>query len=112
MKVNDSKRVKELEDENRRLGDIVAAIALDNAMLKTSPRGTPDRSTVAGTPSRSMRCFGVTRRRARRVVGQSRSTQRLEPPPRDEAKELRDWRRGIAQVRPRWGCRRSHHHQS
>ena len=34
MDVNDAKRLKQLEDENRRLKKLVADQALDNAMLK------------------------------------------------------------------------------
>jgi hypothetical protein len=52
--------------------------------------------------------FGVSERRACRVVGQHRSTQRLEAPapPADEA-ELREFLRAFAKRRPRWGWRRA-----
>src|SRR3546814_4772689 len=52
--------------------------------------------------------FGVSERRACRVVGQHRSTQRLEPPvvPGDEP-ELREFLRAFAKRRPRWGWRRA-----
>ncbi|MEZ6196800.1 MAG: transposase [Planctomycetota bacterium] len=39
MKGSDAKRLKELEDENRRLMKLVAEQALDNAMLKDIARG-------------------------------------------------------------------------
>ncbi|MEZ6196822.1 MAG: transposase [Planctomycetota bacterium] len=39
MKGSDAKRLKELEDENRRLKKLVAEQALDNAMLKDIARG-------------------------------------------------------------------------
>jgi putative transposase len=67
------------------------------------------------TPNRKRRAvgmlrdrFGVSERRACRVVGQHRSTQRLEPPvaPDDEA-ELREFLRAFATRRPRWGWRRA-----
>ena len=52
--------------------------------------------------------FGVTERRACRVVGQSRSTQRLKPPiPSDDELALRAWLRDFARRRPRWGWRRA-----
>jgi len=52
--------------------------------------------------------FGVSQRRACRVVGQHRSTQRLDPPPlTDEDQELRAWLRDFSRRRPRWGWRRA-----
>lgn len=39
MKVNDAKRLKELESENGRLKRIVADLTLDNAMLKEVAKG-------------------------------------------------------------------------
>jgi len=39
MKVNDAKRLKELEHENGRLKTIVADLTLDNAMLKEVAKG-------------------------------------------------------------------------
>jgi putative transposase len=52
--------------------------------------------------------FGVSERRACRVIGQHRSTQRLAvPPPPDEEETLRAWLRAFAVARPRWGWRRA-----
>jgi putative transposase len=52
--------------------------------------------------------FGVSERRACKVAGQHRSTQRLELPPRtDEEDQLREWLRAFAVERPRWGWRRA-----
>jgi len=52
--------------------------------------------------------FGVSERRACKVTGQHRSTQRLEPPvPPDDEAELRDFLRTFAKRRPRWGWRRA-----
>jgi putative transposase len=52
--------------------------------------------------------FGVTERRACRVVGQPRSTQRLRPPvPSDDELALRAWLRAFSKRRPRWGWRRA-----
>ena len=51
--------------------------------------------------------FGVSERRACQVVGQPRSTQRLEAPiPGDE--ELRAFLRDFSVRRPRWGWRRAY----
>ncbi len=52
--------------------------------------------------------FGVSERRACKVVGQHRSTQRLTAQPvSDDETELRKWLRAFAKRRPRWGWRRA-----
>lgn len=52
--------------------------------------------------------FGVSQRRACRVVGQHRSTQRLAAPTvSDEEAELRVFLRAFSKQRPRWGWRRA-----
>jgi putative transposase len=52
--------------------------------------------------------FGVSERRACKVAGQHRSTQRLAPPAlSDEELRLRAWLRDFAKARPRWGWRRA-----
>jgi putative transposase len=52
--------------------------------------------------------FGVTERRACRVVGQPRSTQRLPPPvPTDDELALRAFLLDFSLRRPRWGWRRA-----
>lgn len=52
--------------------------------------------------------FGVSERRACKVVGQHRSTQRLGPPPISEQEaELRAWLVLFSRRRPRWGWRRA-----
>ena len=52
--------------------------------------------------------FGVSQRRACRVVGQPRSTQRLPSPiPSDDELALRAFLRDFSRRRPRWGWRRA-----
>ena len=52
--------------------------------------------------------FGVSERRACKVVGLNRSTQRLAPPPiTDDEAELRAFLRQFSKERPRWGWRRA-----
>lgn len=52
--------------------------------------------------------FGVSERRACRVVGQHRCTQRLDPPvPPDDEVALREFLRAFAKRRPRWGWQRA-----
>lgn len=52
--------------------------------------------------------FGVSERRACGVVGQHRSTQRLDPPPiTDDEARLSEFLRTFSTERPRWGWRRA-----
>ena len=52
--------------------------------------------------------FGVSERRACRVVGQARSTQRLPAPvPSDDELAVRAFLRDFSRQRPRWGWRRA-----
>ena len=53
--------------------------------------------------------FGVSQRRACRVVGQHRSVQRHQPKPApDDEAQVREWLRAFSRRRPRWGWRRAH----
>ena len=90
MKADDAKRLKELEKENQRLKRIVADQALDIDMLRylAEENSDPDSRRKAVVAVREQ--FGVSERRACRVIGQARSTQRLPPPvPTDEELALR-----------------------
>ncbi len=81
MKASDAKRLKELEAQNARLKKLVANQALDIDMLKGVGGGkrlTPNRRRGAVVVLRER--FGVSERRACRVVSQHRSTQRFLPP--------------------------------
>jgi putative transposase len=52
--------------------------------------------------------LGLSQRRACRIVGQHRSTQRHVPPVADPDGPLRAALRGFARAHPRWGYRRAH----
>ena len=52
--------------------------------------------------------LGLSERRACRVTGQHRFTQRHEPEPAPEDTALRARLRALSQERPRWGYRRAH----
>jgi putative transposase len=67
---------------------------------------TPNRRRAAVNVLRER--FGVSQRRACRVVGQHRSTERLDPPVvSDDEQLLRAFLRAFAKRRPRWGWRRA-----
>lgn len=54
--------------------------------------------------------LGVSERRACRIAGQHRSTQRREPVLAGDEEALRAELRAFAERRPRWGYRRAHDH--
>jgi hypothetical protein len=109
MKANEAKRLRELESENARLKKLLAEAELEGhaqgaggGKLLTPGRR---RRAVVGLVDR----FGVSQRRACRVAGQHRSTQRLTPRPRPEGEEKvrrRLWE--IARRHPRWGWKTAH----
>jgi len=53
-------------------------------------------------------CLNISERRACRITGQSRSTQRRLPVMADQELELRSWLAEFAKKRPRYGYRRAH----
>ena len=65
MKVNDAKRLKELETENGRLKRIVADLTLDNAMLKEVAKGNFSPRTPAVEPSTCSRTRSGSKREGR-----------------------------------------------
>ncbi len=108
MKGEDAKKFKELERENQRLKRIVADQALDIDMLTevTGKVLTPELRRRAVVHLQTG--FGVSERRACRVVGQDRSTQRRPTLPQsDEEERLRAWLRAFSRQRSRWGWRRA-----
>ncbi len=103
MKASDTKRLKELEAQKARLKKLVANQALDIDMLKGVGGGkrlTPNRHRTTVVVLRKR--FGVSERRACRVVGKHRSTQRLLPPVvNDQEWRLREFLFASSKERPR-----------
>ena len=109
MKADDVKRLKELEAENVKLKRIVADQLLDIEGLKELARGnflSPARRRRAVLALRDR--LGMSERRACRLAGQHRSTQRHELVVADDDAALRSELRRISRERPRWGYRRAH----
>ncbi len=102
MKADDAKKLKELERENMRL-KLIGGHRPPSHHWKLL---TPDRRRRAVAALQEQ--FGVSERRACKVVGQPRSTQRLSSPiPTDEELALRAFLRDFSRRRPRWGWRRA-----
>ncbi|MEH3123701.1 MAG: IS3 family transposase [Sphingomonas phyllosphaerae] len=88
LKVDQARRMKDLERENARLKKLVADLALDKAILQEASKPkflSPSRRREAIEQVR--RVLPVSERRTCRVLGQPRSTQRH--PPRDDTDEQR-----------------------
>jgi len=102
MKADDAKRLKELEAENARLKKLLAEAELDKSDAQGVGGGkllTPNRRRAAVTMLRDR--FVVSEQRACQVVGQHRSTQRLDAPvPPDDEAELRSPLRAFSRRRP------------
>ena len=79
LKIDQAKRLKELERENTRLKRAVADLTLDQVILKESREGKllgPARRRQAVT--HCCATLGLAERRVCRVLGQPRSTQRYQ----------------------------------
>ncbi|MFC3303913.1 IS3 family transposase [Parvularcula lutaonensis] len=107
MKVDQAKRLKDLEKENARLKRLLADAELDKAILKEAAFGK-----LVG-PSRKRQFIehactelGVSERRACRVVGQHRSTQWRKPQKLDDEDALTAAIIELASKYGRYGYRR------
>ena len=107
MKTDQLKRLKELEKENERLRRAVSDLTLDKLILKEAAKGNFWALPVVVTASITFRKrLGVSERRACRVLGQHRSTQRRIPQGRaDEGRLVADMIE-LARQYGRYGYRR------
>ncbi|MBX3040930.1 MAG: IS3 family transposase [Bdellovibrionaceae bacterium] len=77
LQIDQARRLKELENENLKLKKLVADLALDNSILKEVKQGkllSPSRRREA--VEFTIERFGISERRACRLLGQNRRTQR------------------------------------
>ncbi|MGI9428543.1 MAG: IS3 family transposase [Bythopirellula sp.] len=108
MGVAEVRKLKTLEEENKKLKQLVADLALDKKMLQDVVQGKalrPARRRVV--VKRLQAAYKVSERRACRVIGGARSTHRYQSQ-RDERAELRIRLRDLAASRVRYGYRRLH----
>ncbi|WP_435870127.1 IS3 family transposase [Eleftheria terrae] len=102
------RRMRQLEEENRKLKQIVADLSLDKAMLqhivgKKSLGHSLRRALVPDL----MRCFGCSQRNALRMVKMSASTYLYRPVKKDDA-ALKMRIKDITETRVHYGYRRVH----
>ena len=107
LRLDQAKRLKELERENTRLKRLVADQALDNAILKGGGLGKvlspPRRREAVQHVQHRLR---VSERRACRVLGQWRATHRHQPLVRDDESRLVTRLIALASEYGRYGYRR------
>jgi putative transposase len=104
MEVSDAKRLKGLEDENRRLKRLVADQALDIVMLKDVCSKKMVTPTARRDAARHLVSdHEVSARRACGVLDIRRSSFYYEPKPADDG-PLREAIQQMAKERRRWGC--------
>ncbi|HSR07505.1 MAG TPA: IS3 family transposase [Bryobacteraceae bacterium] len=108
MDVSEAQRLKRLEDENRRLKQLVADLSLDKEALKGI--GAKKRLELAGLRTDvafAMAQYEMSERQACKLVDLDRSSYRYEPRP-DHNAELRQELVQLARQKPRYGYRRLH----
>ncbi|MCJ7621312.1 MAG: IS3 family transposase [Anaerolineae bacterium] len=110
LRLTQARRLKELERENVRLKKLVADLSLDNAILREAAPGkllSPvKRRLVVEQVRDALGRDVVSERRACRVLGQVRSTQRRERYPPNEERRLLRRMVELAMEYGRYGYRR------
>ncbi|KAA5546359.1 IS3 family transposase [Roseiconus nitratireducens] len=106
--VEELRRLKSLEEENKRLKALVADLSLDKQILqdvlfKKALRPARLRAAVEGT----RQAYKISERRACKILGLARSTCRYQST-KDEQAALRMRLKDLAAVRVRFGYRRLH----
>src|SRR5215217_6648087 len=105
MKADGAKRLRELESENARLKRLLGRGGARQGDAQGAGGGkllTPERRRRAIVVLQQQ--YGVSERRACRLTGQQRSTQRKAGRPHSvEEDKLRRRLRAIARAHPRWG---------
>ncbi|MBU2083707.1 MAG: IS3 family transposase, partial [Alphaproteobacteria bacterium] len=107
LQVDQAKRMKDMEKENARLRRAVSDLTLDNQILQEVGAGkvlSPSRRRAA--VDHVVEELGVSERRACRVIGQHRSTQRKQPIRRDDEDALTSAIIRLAERFGRYGYRR------
>ncbi|MFN7998007.1 MAG: IS3 family transposase [Bryobacteraceae bacterium] len=106
MDVSDAKRLKSLEDENRRLKTMVADLSLDKEALKAViPKKRVELVSARRDVAFVMAEFAYSERQACKLVDVDRTSYRYEARP-DKNDQLREALIALARQKPRWGYRR------
>ncbi|MGA8312297.1 MAG: IS3 family transposase, partial [Terriglobales bacterium] len=107
LKLDQAKRLKELERENAKLKRLVAELSLEKQILKDGGRGkllSPERRR--GAVRHALENYRITERHACRLLGQWRGTQRYEGMGRADEDALTQAIIALASEYGRYGYRR------
>jgi putative transposase len=107
MEVGEAQRLKGLEDENRRLKHLVAAQPGPGSAESGDPKKRVELAGMRNDVAFACVQFGVSERRACKLLALDRSSYRYEPRP-DRNVELRQELVNLARQKPRYGYRRLH----
>lgn len=109
MDVSEAKRLKQLEEENRRLKEIVADLSLDNR--DSEGRNLKKRLKPAAKrriASEIQESYPVSERRACRLIGISQNSKRYQPANKTEDERITDRLIVLSSRWKRFGYRRLH----
>ncbi|MDD5703812.1 MAG: IS3 family transposase [Dehalococcoidales bacterium] len=107
MQVEQAKRLKELEVENSRLKRLVADLSVDNSILKEAGKGkllSPSKRHQV--VDHILEHLPYSQRRVCKVLDQARTTQRRQPSPASDEKQLTEDIIALATKYGRYGYRR------
>ena len=110
MEVSDAKRLKELEDENRRLKRMVADLSLDKQMLEdVSGKKVVAPALKRRAAGHLIKTHGISERRACRLLQLHRSVARYRSLSRRDDAPVLAQLKALAQQYPRYGYLMLHH---
>jgi len=107
MEVGEAQRLRSLEDEYRRLKQLVADLSLERSIGSTRTKKRLELAGLRADAAFAMEQFALSERRACRLVELERSSYRYEPRA-DHNAELREELVKLARQKPRYGYRRLH----
>lgn len=108
LDVSEAQRLRQMEDENRRLKALVADLSLDKEALKAVIRKKRlELACLREDIAFVSAGFDLSERRACKLLGVDRASYRYEPRP-DRNAELREELVKLARQKPRYGYRRLH----
>jgi putative transposase len=105
--VHELRRLKQLEEENQHLKQLVADLSLDKQMLQDVLKKSFEARAARHAAQHLIDAYRISACRACRVIGLQRASWAYKAHGRDDT-VLRQRLRELAQVRIRYGCQRLH----
>ncbi|HMM07191.1 MAG TPA: IS3 family transposase [Clostridiales bacterium] len=109
MEINEAKRLKQLEEENRRLKEMVAELSLDNRILKDIKfKKLLKPATKRRIAAEIQEDYAISERHACRLAGISQNSKRYQPVDKSEDKQITERLVALSARWKRFGYRRLH----